>query len=433
MISLRWNRAFRCGALALAALLTSCTGEDTSSETSEPPTTTTTVAPTTTSVELEVETTTTSLPPLLDDFGVSDTAIRLGYSLDLTGPYSEHDLLVRDVTTAYFEQVNADGGIDGRDVELTVLDNGFDVPTHLDNLSQLADASTSGVLAIGDLSHPLFGDASVSVLNEADILAVAELEPAEPAGGATRVVAIAGSVCQQAKAGLAAVASSAEQASRLAIISNREAWAIASATSARDSADGLGLEIVTDLAGFDDLAEVSSVLLGVQSDVVWLAVSPNELVQLSTLLGGLDSVPLWVGASPTFDRSVLGDDVPPELADVYLHVSALGELEAATAERRELSELIPRLTYAEGTTALAALRQAKLLHRSIEDAIDARDLTRAGLARLAAMRADRSSRVELYRLAPDAATSSALDDESGGRGLELADEFVVSAEASACN
>lgn len=58
--------------------------------------------------------------------GVTDDTITLGVMADLSGPFAANDTKITNAEQLYFEQVNADGGICGRDVEVKVVDHGYD-------------------------------------------------------------------------------------------------------------------------------------------------------------------------------------------------------------------------------------------------------------------------------------------------------------------
>lgn len=58
--------------------------------------------------------------------GVTEDTIRLGAILDLSGPYNAAGVLMRDGISAWVDKVNADGGIDGRQVEVIYEDNQSD-------------------------------------------------------------------------------------------------------------------------------------------------------------------------------------------------------------------------------------------------------------------------------------------------------------------
>src|SRR5882757_3766669 len=84
--------------------------------------------------------------------GVSDSEIKLGQSIPYSGPASAFSVVGR-VQVAYFKMLNAQGGIAGRRVELTSLDNGFSPPKAVEASRKLVE--DVGVLAeAGTLGTP---------------------------------------------------------------------------------------------------------------------------------------------------------------------------------------------------------------------------------------------------------------------------------------
>jgi branched-chain amino acid transport system substrate-binding protein len=82
--------------------------------------------------------------------GVSDGEIKLGQSIPYSGPASAFSVVGR-VQVAYFKMLNAQGGINGRKVELISLDNAFSPPKAVEasrklveDLGVLAEAGTLG-------------------------------------------------------------------------------------------------------------------------------------------------------------------------------------------------------------------------------------------------------------------------------------------------
>src|SRR5690606_32564734 len=83
---------------------------------------------------------------ILTDFGVNDERILIGLNADLSGIFAPLVTQIVDGQEAYWEIVNDQGGIGGRQVELRVMDNAYDVPTHLENYEAMADESDEGVI-----------------------------------------------------------------------------------------------------------------------------------------------------------------------------------------------------------------------------------------------------------------------------------------------
>jgi ABC-type branched-subunit amino acid transport system substrate-binding protein len=111
------------GLIAMSLVVASCAGDGETTTTGDVGTTS---APSDGATTTEAESTTTSQAMLETGPGVTDDTITLGILTDLTGifaaPGSQH------VATAnlYWDQVNAAGGVCGRQVMLDVQDHGYD-------------------------------------------------------------------------------------------------------------------------------------------------------------------------------------------------------------------------------------------------------------------------------------------------------------------
>src|SRR6185312_17208909 len=72
------------------------------------------------------------------DPGVSDTEIRLGQTVPFSGPVSVAGV-VGHASLAYFAAVNKAGGINGRQVKLIVLDDGYSPPKTIEATRRLVE------------------------------------------------------------------------------------------------------------------------------------------------------------------------------------------------------------------------------------------------------------------------------------------------------
>src|SRR5215470_10350093 len=86
------------------------------------------------------------------DTGVSDSEIKLGQSVPYSGPASAFGIHGR-VMQAYVRMLNEQGGINGRKIDFTSLDNGFLPPKALEASRKLVESV--GVFAeVGTLGTP---------------------------------------------------------------------------------------------------------------------------------------------------------------------------------------------------------------------------------------------------------------------------------------
>ena len=72
--------------------------------------------------------------------GVTDTEIHLGASVVLSGPLGPQTVQYTEGSRLLFESVNAKGGVHGRQIRYTTLDDGFDAQKAVANTRQLLEA-----------------------------------------------------------------------------------------------------------------------------------------------------------------------------------------------------------------------------------------------------------------------------------------------------
>jgi len=80
--------------------------------------------------------------------GVTKKSILIGTSLPLSGPAAAYGAIAYG-TRAYFDYVNAHGGVNGRKVKLNILDDGYDPARTVANVKNLV--SNQGVFALTDV------------------------------------------------------------------------------------------------------------------------------------------------------------------------------------------------------------------------------------------------------------------------------------------
>jgi branched-chain amino acid transport system substrate-binding protein len=71
--------------------------------------------------------------------GVTDTSITLGMSTPLTGPNGAYGQEMKTVIEAYFAQINKNGGINGRRLNLVALDDGYETERTVANARSLVN------------------------------------------------------------------------------------------------------------------------------------------------------------------------------------------------------------------------------------------------------------------------------------------------------
>ena len=342
------------------------------------------------------------------DFGADDEVIRVGLNADLTGIFSALTTVIVSAQEVYFDRVNANGGIGGRQVELVTQDTAYDVPTHIDNYAAFAEESDNGVVMLSQSTGSPQTTAIAEDLVDDDIIAV----PLSWYSGwatdlGTNVFELYTNYCFEGMNGIEfLVDQSGLDAPTVAIVTNPGEYGQDSAAGARIAAEALGLEIVVDLEGGiagDDFAPIVSELVTGQPDIVWIASSPGITAEIlgGAVAGGLQA--LWSGAVPTYNPAVIAEGSPVAPAyDAFFFPSAYT---AAWGSNQEpgmvdmidaITAAQPDATFSQADTFVIGWTEAIFTEAVLEQATANGDLTRAGVVAAANQVA-----VDFQGLAPD--------------------------------
>lgn len=341
---------------------------------------------------------------ILTDVGVTDEVIRVGLNADLSGIFAPLVTQIVDGQEAFWEIVNDNGGIAGREVELVILDNAYDVPKHLENYAEMADDGDEGVIFFSQSTGSPHTAATAEDLVDDDLVAI----PlswysgwADPAIG-QNVMELYTSYCLEAMNGVEYLAGE-NGATTLGIVSFPGEYGQDGAQGAKIAAEALGLEIVYDGEGAvvpgSDQTPVITELVAADPDMVWATLNPTTLAEI---LGGAYQQGLraiWSGNSPTWNYQLLATDLGPIADEVYHHstytalwgaIESPGMTEMIEGMREKRPEAVLSDTYiiswTEGYATKAVLEQAAANG----------DMTRAGV-----VKAFNEVTVDMKGLAPD--------------------------------
>jgi ABC-type branched-subunit amino acid transport system substrate-binding protein len=76
-------------------------------------------------------------PSVYAEAGITDSTITLGMSSPFSGPNAAYGLEMKEVINAYLQQINRNGGINGRKLELVALDDGYETDRSVANTKKL--------------------------------------------------------------------------------------------------------------------------------------------------------------------------------------------------------------------------------------------------------------------------------------------------------
>lgn len=258
------------------------------------------------------------------DLGVTEDTIRIGLNADLSGAFAPLVTQIVDAQEAFWEIVNDNGGIGGRQVELVILDNAYDVPTHLENYAIMAGDGPESVAIFSQSTGSPHTAATAEALIEDDLIAI----PlswysgfAEPGAGAN----IFENYTNYCFESMNAIEWMADQfdAQTIAIISFPGEYGEDGAAGAEIAAEALGLEIVYNGRGAvvpgADQTPVVTALLEADPDLVWATTNPTTLAEIfgAATAQGLDAQ--WSGNSPTYNFQLLATPLGPAFDQYYTH------------------------------------------------------------------------------------------------------------------
>jgi ABC-type branched-subunit amino acid transport system substrate-binding protein len=364
--------------------------------------------------------------------GVTDSAINIGVLTDLSGPFAAGAAVQVTQFQAYWDQVNADGGICDRDVEMTVQDHGYDpqkavslyrsISSDVVALQQVLGGPTSAaVLPLADQDGLYVGGvgwASTALEYESNQLPGASYS-IQGANAIDYLVDELG-VAEGAKVGV------------VYFVGDYGSDALAGAEHA---AEERGVTIVPQeiTPQNTDLSAQASAL--VQEDVaaVVLAAAPAQLASLAGVLSSQGADVPIMGMNPTFNPSLLQTPAAGSLLANGYSITSIAPYASDAPGVQEAKELYAAADPdgAVGWEVPLASAQARLLRTALEGACEAGDLTPEGV--VAAMR--EGSDVDTDGLLPDGLDFSQLGEsptrtvyvsrvsQDAEAGLELLDTY----------
>lgn len=324
------------------------------------------------------------------DVGVDLEAgtIKVGLLSDLTGPFSSLVQIIVTGHEVYWKNVNANGGINGLQVELVVEDTGYVVDNHIQKYETIKDE----VVAFGHSTGSPHTVAINADLQAEGILAI----PLTWYSGwsdtniNSNLLHHGAPYCIEAQNVIGWLTDQMGDAiSTVAIASMPGDYGLDSHAGAKLAADALGLEVVYEGQGEIDvsdeasLAEVSNAIVASDADLVWVTTTPTAWSQIfgQAIAQGFQAV--WSGAAPSYNPAFIAPDsaIKDAIAamtywgsyySVWAHdapgVTAAKELLAAANP-----DLVPVSAYFEGFV------EAQIMHQALQAAYDAGDMTQAGV------------------------------------------------------
>ncbi|MBR12115.1 MAG: hypothetical protein CL442_03065, partial [Acidimicrobiaceae bacterium] len=350
----------------------------------------------------------------LFDYGVTEDTIRVGAIADLSGIFAPLVIQIMDAQTAYWDMVNDHGGIDGKMVELVVLDNGYDVPTHLDRYEAMRDKD-SGVVFLSQSTGSPHTAAIAEMLIEDDLGAIplSWYSGWPDPGYGKNVFESYTNYCYESINAVDWLSKNVvDGEAKLAVISYPGEYGQDGAAGAKIAAEALGIEVVYDGEGAAipgaDQTPVITGLIESGANLVWATVGPSVFAEIFGGAAAQGFTPIWSGNSPTYNYMLLATPLAPAL-DAFYYQSAYaltwnsGDAPGMKTMVAELQARMPDKPLSDVYTY--GWTEAMAAHQILETAAKNGDMTRAGVVRAA-----NETVIDYQGLAPNQSYSGEIND-----------------------
>lgn len=320
------------------------------------------------------------------DVGVDLEAetIKIGLLSDLTGPFGPLVTAIVAGHEAYWANVNANGGINGLEVQLETVDTTYDVPTHVQFYEELKDE----VVAFGHSTGSPHTVAINDQLQADGILAI----PLTWYSGWTdpeinsNLVPHGNPYCLEAQNLIGYMVDQHESDSpTIAIASIPGDYGLDSVAGAAIAAEDLGLEVVYDGSGAvipgDETSydEVAGDIVASGADIVFYTATPPawSAVYGRAIATGFEAT--WSGAAPSWnpafvaEDSAIADAIARDMVISFYAQPYTGDSEGAAQVRELMGDAPPTDYYGEGFV------EATIMHRALEKAYENGDMTQSGV------------------------------------------------------
>lgn len=351
-------------------------------------------------------TTTADGPEMLAyDLGVDPESmtIRVGVNTDLSGAFAPLTTKITDGHEVYWEWLNDHGGIQGWTVEPVILDNAYDVPTHLENYAVMSGDGPESVVMFSTSTGSPHTAATAEMLVE-DNMAAVPLSWysgwADPEIG-QNVFEVQANYCIEAMNG--ATYMSETYGNKVAIASFPGDYGEDGARGVKVAAEAIGLEIVYDGQGAvvpgADQTPVVTEIANSGADWVWLTTNPTTTAELMGGAAQQGFAGQWSGNGPSWNPLLLNTGIADLADQVYTHsyysvMWDVGESQGMQDMIAAMREYRPEAPFDD--VYVISWIEGLVATQILDAAITNGDLTRAGV-----LNAAKTLTVDLQGLAPN--------------------------------
>ena len=294
-----------------------------------------------------------------------------------------------DAQTVYWDMVNRNGGIDGKQVEFVVLDNAYDTATHLERYEVMRDTGGSGVVILSNSTGSPH-TAAISEMVAEDNLATIPLSWysawADDDYG-SHVFETGTNYCYEGMNGVEYMNDNlVDGEAKLAVISFPGEYGQDGAVGAKIAAEALGIEVVYDgeaavIPGADQTPVITG-LVESGANMVWLTTSPGLTAEIMGGAAAQGFEAVWSGNSPSYSYVLLATELAPYLEANFLQSTynlTWGSSAGPGMVQMEAEMLAARPDSAISDAYVIGWLEGMATHQILEQAARNKDMTRAGV------------------------------------------------------
>ncbi|AUS77219.1 ABC transporter substrate-binding protein [Actinoalloteichus sp. AHMU CJ021] len=312
--------------------------------------------------------------------GVTDTTIRLGALTDLTGPYAALSTSIVNSQQLAVEQINDEGGVCGRDLEIVVRDHGYDVQRATAGYGEIAPEVAAmpqllGAPMLAALSDDIVRDGLLTFPQSWASSLLGHREIQVP--GNVYDIDLVNGVDFLLRTGRV------EPGERIGHVYLDDDYGQNAVLGARHAAEDAGLTLVEQRvrAGESDLTGQAAALRSAGVTAILTSVGPAQLASLVGVTASSgDPVPV-VGNTPSYASQLLETPVAEALEDHFFLISGAPAASSDLPGVRELvaayQERYPGDDIDGG--ALSGYSTMRSLAETLAAACEHGDLTREGI------------------------------------------------------
>ena len=246
------------------------------------------------------------------DVGVTDDEIRLGLITDLTGPFAGLTVPITDGLEGYWEWVNSNGGIAGRDVILDIQDAAYDIDAFGQFYDQMSDDGDEGsVMMQMSLGSPMTASIREDLVDDEFAAIPLSWNSSWSDEASGNIYEFGTNYCVESMNGIEWMAKN-KDVTKVAVIGRAGDYGEDGSIGAKMAIEALGLELAYDGQGQvvpgADPTPVATAIAESDAELVWITGGAADLAGMMGRAAELGYTGLWAGNGPSYNQVLLASE-----------------------------------------------------------------------------------------------------------------------------